>query len=65
MLISKKHTAQDGLLLAQLSEGSNNAFDALYEKYWTDVVDEAYKRLGDEDHAKDIAQEVFTSLWIR
>ncbi len=65
MLTGKKHTVQDALLLAQLCEGSNDAFDRLYEKYWNDVVDEAYKRLGDEDDAKDTAQEVFTSLWIR
>lgn len=65
MLTGKKHTVQDGMLLAQLREGSKDAFDRLYEKYWKDVVDEAYKRLGDEDDAKDTAQEVFTSLWIR
>ncbi len=65
MLTGKKHTVQEGMLLAQLREGSNDAFDRLYEKYWKDVVDEAFKRLGDKDDAKDTAQEVFTSLWIR
>lgn len=55
----------DSLLLAQLSEGSKSAFNALYEKYWNNVFDEAYKRTGHRDQAKDIAQEVFTSMWIR
>ena len=65
MLAGKVHTVQDSLLLIQLSEGSNHAFDTLYEKYWSNVVDEAYKRIGDRDQAKDIAQEVFTSMWTR
>lgn len=56
---------QDRLLLIQLSEGSSNAFDSVYEKYWDKVIDEAYKRIGDRDLAKDVAQEVFTSLWTR
>lgn len=55
----------DSLLLAQLSEGSKSAFNALYEKYWNNVFDEAYKRTGHRDQAKDIAQEVFTAMWIR
>ena len=65
MLTGKVHTVQDSLLLIQLSEGSRNAFDTLYEKYWSSVVNEAYKRIGDRDQAKDIAQEVFTSMWTR
>lgn len=65
MLTGKAHTVLDSLLLAQLKEGSESAFDALYEKYWNNVVDEAYKRTGHRDQAKDIAQEVFTAMWIR
>lgn len=65
MLTGIVHTVQDSLLLAQLQAGNKLAFDALYEKYWDNVVDEAYKRTGHKDHAKDIAQEVFTAMWIR
>lgn len=65
MLTGKVHTNQDTLLLIKLSEGCSHAFDELYEKYWSNVFDEAYKRLGDRDQAKDIAQEVFTSMWTR
>jgi len=65
MLTGKVHDVQDGSLLAELSEGNQLAFDILYKKYWRGVVDEAYKRLGDKDQAKDIAQEVFTSMWTR
>ena len=65
MLTGKVHTAQDSLLLMQMQAGNKLAFDALYEKYWSYVLDEAYKRTGHKDHAKDIAQEVFTSMWVR
>ncbi len=65
MLTGKTHTVEDSLLLAHLKEGDESAFDTLYEKYWNNVVDEAYKRTGHRDQAKDIAQEVFTAMWIR
>ncbi len=65
MLAGKEHTIQDSILLIKLSEGCKHAFDALYEKYWSDVLNAAYKRIGDRDRAKDIAQEVFTSMWTR
>lgn len=62
MLTGKKHTSEDTHLLIEMSKGSNDAFEALYGKYWSDVLDEAYKRLNDVDQAKDIVQEVFTYL---
>ncbi|MFA6945520.1 MAG: sigma-70 family RNA polymerase sigma factor [Pedobacter sp.] len=65
MLIGKSHTVEDSLLLVKLGQGSEEAFEVIYEKYWSNVFDEAYKRIGDRDLAKDIAQEVFTSMWTR
>lgn len=65
MLIGKIHSVEDSLLLLKLGQGSEDAFEVIYEKYWSNVFDEAYKRIGDRDLAKDIAQEVFTSMWIR
>ena len=40
-------------------------FDQIYSSYWGKVMNDAYKRLGDQDQARDIAQEVFTQLWKR
>lgn len=65
MLVGKSHTVEDSLLLIKLGQGSEEAFELIYEKYWSNVFDEAYKRIGDRDIAKDIAQEVFTSMWVR
>lgn len=59
------HNAEDSKLLLQLSEGSKHAFDILYDKYWKQVFNAAYKRLNDTEQAQDIAQDVFIQLWIR
>ncbi len=65
MLTENVDNVQDSLLLMQLYEGQKFAFDTLYEKYWDYVVDEAYKRVGNREHAMDVGQEVFTALWVR
>jgi RNA polymerase sigma-70 factor (family 1) len=57
--------ADDAELLLLLSKGSKPAFDVLYNKYWKQVYNTAYKRLNDPERAQDIAQDVFIQLWIR
>ena len=59
------HNSEDTSLLFQLSDGSRNAFDILYDKYFKEVYNSAYKRLNNAHHANDITQEVFVQLWIR
>lgn len=59
------HSSEDTLLLFQLSDGSREAFDILYDKYFKEVYNAAYKRLNNAHHADDIAQDVFVQLWIR
>ena len=54
----------DSVLLSQVREGNRDAFDDLYQKYWKNVYNAAYKRLNNYDQAKDVAQDVFTQLWI-
>ncbi len=53
----------DDFLLTELRSDCSLAFDALYNKYWQLVYANAHKRLGDEDLAKDITQEIFLKLW--
>jgi RNA polymerase sigma-70 factor (family 1) len=55
---------EDSILLNRAGEGDRRAFDLLYERYWKHVYNAAYKRLQSHDHAKDIAQDVFTQLWV-
>ncbi|WP_285008974.1 RNA polymerase sigma factor [Pedobacter faecalis] len=59
------HNLDDATLLLQLSEGDKHAFDILYNRYWKQVFNAAYKRLNDIEKAQDIAQDVFVQLWIR
>ncbi|MES2455919.1 MAG: sigma-70 family RNA polymerase sigma factor [Bacteroidota bacterium] len=59
------YRSSDAELLSQLGEGNKSAFDTLYNRYWKQVFNMAYKRLNDEQQAQDIAQDVFVQLWIR
>ena len=65
MIRDDLYIADDAELLLQLSNGSKPAFDILYNKYWKQVYNTAYKRLNDAERAQDIAQDVFVQLWIR
>lgn len=56
--------SSDTLLLHQIEQGNTRAFDVLFEKYWKRAYSDAYKRLKNHDDAKDIVQEIFTSIWI-
>jgi len=56
--------SNDLLLLRQIEQGSKEAFNALYEKYWERAYSDAYKRLKENDLAKDIVQDIFTHIWL-
>jgi len=55
----------DEMLLFQLSQGSEHAFDILFDRYWKDVFNNAYKRLNNVEVARDITGEVFSKLETR
>jgi len=55
----------DDELIRLLKVGDNAAFSSIYKKYLCLVISEALKKLGDEEHAQDIAQDVFVNLWIK
>jgi RNA polymerase sigma-70 factor (family 1) len=55
----------DASLLLKIEQGDKEAFNILYEKYWAQTYSTAYKRLKNEDEAKDIVQEIFANIWIR
>ncbi|WP_353181688.1 sigma-70 family RNA polymerase sigma factor [Parapedobacter lycopersici] len=56
---------QDSLLLQQIASGNRTAFGQLYEKYWSVAYLKAFKRLRNEDYAKDVVQEIFVNIWSR
>ncbi len=55
----------DASLLYRVEQGDKEAFNIIYEKYWTLTYSNAFKRLKNEDEAKDVVQEIFTNLWLR
>ncbi|AFD05297.1 RNA polymerase sigma factor [Solitalea canadensis] len=65
MFNQNSSSSEDSLLLNQIKGGNKAAFDSLYQKYWKQAFNSAYKRLNDSDRAQDVIQDVFTQLWIR
>ncbi|WP_411274952.1 sigma-70 family RNA polymerase sigma factor [Daejeonella sp.] len=57
--------SNDAELLQHMEQGSKHAFNVLYEKYWSQTYSNAYKRLKDDDQAKDVVQEIFTHIWLK
>ena len=55
---------EDFLLLQEIKEGRKNAFNILFEKYWEKAYSDAYKRLKNQEDAKDVVQEIFTKIWL-
>lgn len=51
------------LLRLLTAQSSRAAFNVLYNRYWKQVLNQAFKRLGDAEAAQDVAQEVFFQLW--
>ncbi|MEJ5994397.1 RNA polymerase sigma-70 factor [Pedobacter sp. Du54] len=56
-------TLSDFDLLHHLSLGDSIAYTEIYERYYYLMLVFAYKKLRDEDLAKDSIQELFANLW--
>lgn len=50
-------------LLLQAAAGSETAFKTIYDKYWPDLFQAAFKRTRNADDARDLVQELFIALW--
>lgn len=57
-------TTEDVLLLEKVKDGSKQAFNLIFEKYWEKAYSDAYKRLKNHEDSKDIVQEIFTTVWL-
>lgn len=55
--------ATDDELAALLTEGSEAAFDLIYERYWRKLYNEAFKRINDSSDSEEIVQDIFVDLW--
>lgn len=52
------------LLIVQLRDGSEQAFQSIYQQYHQAVYRFAYAFLKNEELSKEVTQEAFLSLWI-
>ncbi len=55
----------DKRLLSLLRLRDQQAFTAIYNRYWGSVYAHIYKMLRDEEEAKDGVQEIFSRLWLK
>lgn len=53
----------DQYLIIAMQSGDQKAFEALYERYWSEVYTMIYRRINDREVAKDIVQDIFVNLW--
>lgn len=56
---------EDTILLNAIKIGDEQAFKTLFSKFWKKIYAIAYHRLGDEQDADDLVQELFISIWER
>ncbi|WP_316804451.1 RNA polymerase sigma-70 factor [Pedobacter nototheniae] len=55
----------DRELVILLKNGNQTAFTEIYNRYWRVMYGHVYKMLLDKEEAKDVIQELFSSLWIK
>ena len=63
--MSSRTNGSDQELVALLRLGDRAAFTAIFDRYYGLLFIHAYKRLRDEEQAKDVVQDLFTALWMR
>ena len=54
---------EEGLLIQQIKEGNQKAFRTLFNTYYKELLGTSINMLKDVDLAKDVVQEVFTTIW--
>lgn len=56
---------EDIILLNSLKSGDERALKMLFFKFWDKIYALAYDKLGDEQDADRLVQELFISIWKR
>jgi RNA polymerase sigma-70 factor (family 1) len=55
----------DENLLLEIKLDNHDAFEELYSRYFFRVLNDAYKRLRDRDHAEELVQDLFVGIWLK
>jgi RNA polymerase sigma-70 factor (family 1) len=61
--MSPYHTYSDNELAGLFKTGDAAAYTAIYKRYWQRIYVIALKRLGDEQDAEEIVQDIFLNFW--
>jgi RNA polymerase sigma-70 factor (family 1) len=62
---NQPNSRNDAELLDLIRAADSFAFKELYDRYWEELLDMAYKRLGSIEIAEEIVQDIFVSLFVR
>jgi RNA polymerase sigma-70 factor (family 1) len=57
--------SSDNELINLLKESDHSAYNEIYHRYFYLTYVHAYKKVRDEEQAKDIVQDVFATLWFK
>lgn len=60
-----RNSDDDNVLFDLLKQGDEVAFGKIYNLYWAELYNAAYKRLPEKEKCQDIIQNIFTDLWNR
>ena len=58
-------TISDNELIDLLKESDHAAYTEIYNRYFYLIFTHAYKKLRDQEQAKDIVQDIFATLWFK
>lgn len=62
-MISENSAERDTRLLELLKEGSAEAFEEIFRKYWHSLYLKARSKTMSHDEAEEIVQSIFSTLW--
>lgn len=65
MKSNQPNSHNDAELLGLIRTADSMAFKELYDRYWEELLDMAYKRLGYVEIAEEVVQDIFVSLFLR
>jgi len=63
--INSRNKLTDAELLLLIQENKRDAFEQIYNRYWSKLYVAAYKILRDRQASQDAVQEVLVKLWLK
>ncbi|HLR37904.1 MAG TPA: sigma-70 family RNA polymerase sigma factor [Chitinophagaceae bacterium] len=61
----EKDYIDDHELLTRLQQDNEKAFNEIYDRYWSLVYTDAFRRVKSHAKAQDLTQDLFIKLWTR